>query len=128
MMKNQKGGVGVVVVIVIAIIALGGISYGVSKSKEAVNSNSGSVATISSDLKTYKNEEYGFDFKYPYDMVVTPGIYLVEISPIEEKIGIQAPPKYNRTTKISISVLNSMVWGESIDSVEEFRFREKQNC
>ncbi|MEK7552443.1 MAG: hypothetical protein AAB534_03445 [Patescibacteria group bacterium] len=59
MNNKQKGSVGMVVAIVIAIIVLGGIWYGVSKSKGVVDSN------IPSGWKTYKNDQYGFSLSLP---------------------------------------------------------------
>ena len=54
----------------------------------AENKKAISTASISSDWKTYKNEEYGFQFKYPADWTIDdPGGFNFAIYFHDEKFG-----------------------------------------
>ncbi len=65
-MKNlQKGFVVPLIIAIIAVLAIGGgIYYSKNKSKISSNTSQG-VVKETADWKTYSNNKYGFEFKYP---------------------------------------------------------------
>ncbi len=74
-MKNlQKGSAVPLIIGIIAVLVIGGgIYYSVNKSNSLVTSTNTADTPSkneTSDWKTYKDETYGFEFKYPSDWVL----------------------------------------------------------
>lgn len=73
----MKGKAAILILMVMLLVAGGGVWYGRSKSvappaniPEKASFSGQSNATDFSNWKIYKNEKYGFEFKYPEDVIV----------------------------------------------------------
>lgn len=83
---NQKGFVKDIIIVILALVVAGGVYIGYSKGLINFGSKKeSSVTNETTDWKTYTNEKYGFEFKYPNNWAVSesqkPSLpYLVSIS------------------------------------------------
>ncbi|MEK7621904.1 MAG: PsbP-related protein [Patescibacteria group bacterium] len=66
---NTKRGFGSVGLIIVILIIIAGGSYMWSQ-KGPTDGSPTAVTTDSANWKTYRNEEYGFEFKYPADFEI----------------------------------------------------------
>jgi len=82
-MQKEKGIstlIGIIIIIAVAVVAFGGV-FGyqyLTQSKEAVNINNSSKnnqtpTDQTAGWKTYKNEQYGVEFKYPANFMASKG-------------------------------------------------------
>ena len=72
MFKNKQGFSAIAFLIILAVLVIGG--YAIWKKQPPTPAPS-TPSVDTTNWKTYRNEEYGFEFKYPNDWVQCVGIY-----------------------------------------------------
>ncbi len=74
MQKQVSTLIGIIIIVATAVFAFGGVFYVMQSSKIKVQNDSVKSQNETADWKTYKNDKYGFEIKYPPNAYFKAGI------------------------------------------------------
>lgn len=101
----RKSHTSIIVILIIIIVLIAGGCYFYSKNSQPITPVANNSFSIPSDWKTYRNEQYGFEFKYPgYS---TPKIAYDNLSGLRVEIPLQIEGQQKFEKKFTITIDNS---------------------
>lgn len=89
-MNTKRGLVSLILLVIVAVVVIsGGVYYFSQKTQTPdVKTDTQNTTVGTTDLKTYTNAEYGFEFKYPTTVILSDDV-LSGGSDIKETIGLR---------------------------------------